>query len=329
MNDTGRGLLTIAIPTYNRKEFLKKNLDNLNRIIVELKAEDIVGLLVSDNCSTDGTSEMFSDNIDWNIRVRYHKNNENIGPMRNTANLFGIVDTDYMLLLGDDDFISAEYLKRVLECLKEGVGCVIPSYINVDLQGNKTGRGRDTDKPSRRYEAGFKNCLENSWRGHQLSGLVFRVSGLADEIEKKNIYNYYLQIYGIAYCCLHGASYHITEYPVHVTRPPQKTKTWSYGEDGLIGHVFENYMKLDITNGQKFRLEMKFLWEQYWRYAMYLKRGLGKFFGCIIKIINSPNTVWLTKIVFGVSFLFVLIGKAFSLLFNGTLLRTLSTKVDI
>ena len=152
---------------------------------------------------------------------------------------------------------------------------------------------------------------------------------IMEQIEEKDIYNYYLQIYAVAYCCLHGKTYHITEYPIRVTRPPQKDKAWGYGDDGLIGDVFSNFVKLDISNFEKMKLEMKFLTDQYWRYAMYLKKGIGKFFGCIAKVIKSPNTVWPTKIIFACSFLFILGWKAISLLFSGKLWKTLSTKVDI
>lgn len=329
MLDGQQQVLTITIPTYNRVQFLEKNLLQLEQMIFELNVAEKVGILVMDNGSTDGTDELFSNDAKWKIRIQYRRNKENIGPIKNIANLFGMVDSKYMMLLGDDDFITKEYLQRVLECLEEEIGCIIPSYVNVDLNGKEIGRGRDLDVSSSEYEAGFSNCLENAWRGHQLSGLVYKVSGIMEQIEEKDIYNYYLQIYAVAYCCLHGKTYHITEYPIRVTRPPQKNKAWGYGDDGLIGDVFSNFVKLDISNFEKMKLEMKFLTDQYWRYAMYLKKGIGKFFGCIAKVIKSPNTVWPTKIIFACSFLFILGWKAISLLFSGKLWKTLSTKVDI
>lgn len=327
MLDEKQSILTIAITTYNRVEFLKKNLLALEEIINKLDAINLVEILISDNCSTDGTSLLFETSR--SVRVIYHRNKENIGPIKNIVNLFSIVKTQYMMLLGDDDYISKEYLQRVLECINEDIGCIVPSYVNVDLDGREIGRGRDVDCKPKRYEAGFNNCLENAWRGHQMSGLVFRVENIADELRKKQIDNWYPQIYPIAYCCLHGVTYHITEYPILVTRPPQKSKVWGYGSDGLIGDVFDNYVKLDITKWQKVKLEMKFLIDQYWRYAMYIKRGVGKFFGCIGSILKSPNTLWPTKLLFAISFGFILMGKAISLLLSGKLVKTLLTKVDI
>lgn len=329
MSDEKQRMLTIAIPTYNRCEFLVKNLKSLEQMIFNLKAQDTVEILISDNGSIDGTEKQVQTMMKGTVSIIYHRNEKNIGPRVNIANLFGKIRTKYMLLLGDDDFISKDYLERVLTCLKKDIGCIIPSYINVDLDGRDNGRGRDLKVKSRKYEAGFKNCLANAWRGHQMSGLVFRVENLMAEIEKKNIYNYYLQIYALAYCCLHGSTYHITEYPVRVTRPPQNTKDWGYGTDGLIGDVFENFVKLDITKSQKVELEMKFLIDQYWRYAMYLKKGIKSFLTCIRSILCSTHTLWPTKILFAFTFMFILGGKAITLLFNGKLIQTLSTKVDI
>ena len=329
MDGKSAKILTIAIPTYNRIEFLSKNLQELKKIIVELGVREQVGILVSDNASTDGTGKLFKKESDSEISITYYRNDENIGPIKNIANLFEVVQTRYLMLLGDDDYISKEYLEQVLKYLCKDVGCIIPSYINIDLNGNRIGRGRDEGIPSCRYDAGFENCLENAWRGHQLSGLVLRREGIIEEIRAKNIYNYYLQIYAVAYCCLHGQTYHITEYPVLVTRPPQNKKTWGYGNDGLVSEVFSNFVKLDITDQQKYLLEMKFLKDQYWRYAMYIKKGIGKFFMCISNIVKSPNTILKTKIVFSLSFGFILVGKAVNLLFNGKLWNTLTTKVDI
>lgn len=330
MSDEKQRILTIAIPTYNRCGFLVENLKSIEKMICDLNAKDKIEVLISDNCSTDDTENKVEAMLkETTLRITYHRNEKNVGPVINIVNFFAKVKTKYMLLLGDDDFISKEYLGRVLECLKNNVGCIIPSYFNVDLKGRNIGRGRDLNVKSREYEAGFKNCLANAWRGHQMSGLVFRVENIMDEIEKKNIYNYYPQIYAVAYCCLHGSTYHITEYPVRVTRPPQNTKAWGYGSDGLIGDVFENFVKLDIKRPEKLQLEMKFLIDQYWRYAMYLKKGIKDFLICIVNILRSPYTLWSTKIIFAFTFMFILAGKAIALLFNGKLMQTLSTKVDV
>lgn len=324
--------LTICIPTYNRKEYLAKNLKILINIIRVQHYNNDVRIFVSDNNSNDGTEEYISsiimDNKD--IVIDYNKNKENMGAIYNVLYMLSNTDSEYIMLLGDDDYISKEYLDNTLKSINDNIECIVPSYVNILPDGTLTGRGRDVGLKSKIYKKGFKNCLANSWRGHQLSGLVVRRDTILKECEDKKIFNPYLQIYWIGYSCMIGKTLHLTEYPVKVTTPPKGGKTWGYGKDGLVSEVFVNYKLLDnVTFFQRHLLEMKFLSKQYWRYAMYIKMGPLKFISCISKIISSKNTSKLTKIIFPLTFILILVCKAFALLFSGELFNTLKTKVDI
>ena len=62
-------LLTIAIPTYNRKNLLKRALES---IISQLNSR--IEVLVSDNASDDGTDEMMAEYFPM---IRYIKNETN------------------------------------------------------------------------------------------------------------------------------------------------------------------------------------------------------------------------------------------------------------
>ena len=59
-------LLTIAIPTYNRKNLLKRALES---VVSQLNPK--IEILVSDNASDDGTDEMIAESFPM---VRYIKN---------------------------------------------------------------------------------------------------------------------------------------------------------------------------------------------------------------------------------------------------------------
>lgn len=325
--------LGICIPTYNRLPWLKKNLDSLCSMIEDSGLQHDIMIFVSDNCSGDGTEEYMetiANNPDNAVNIKYNRNKKNLGPIDNFLFLIDHIDSKFVMLLGDDDFISKEYLVCAYEATHKDVICIVPSYLNVNIDGEYTGRGRDTDKESRCYEKGFKNCLENSWRGHQMSGLVFERNMISKESAKTDNRNMYLMIYWIGYLCMNGNTLHLTEYPVLVTRPPQKDKTWGYGSDGLISDIFCNYKMLkSISPVQRHRLEMKVLVEQYWRYAMYLKKGPIPFIRCLWNIIISENTGRITKIVFPFAVAFILTGVGFRLLFKGELLKTLRTTVDI
>ena len=69
--------LTIAIPTYNRKDLLERC---LNSIIPQMDKD--IEIFISDNASSDGTEEMVREKFNYPF-IRYRKNEENIGSDRN------------------------------------------------------------------------------------------------------------------------------------------------------------------------------------------------------------------------------------------------------
>lgn len=205
------------------------------------------------------------------------------------------------MYLGDDDYIGEEYLLGIVNKISKdkSISCIIPSFKPVDLQGAPLPGGRDLNKYPKIYNNGFHNCLENSWRGHQLSGLVFKRENLLEEYCKNDVNNIYPFIYFVAHSCLIGKTWHFTEYPVKVTQPGQDNKDWNYGKDGLIGDIFDNYIKLEkLTYIQKVLLELKFLNLHSWRYMHYYKQDKKLFFDVVINIIRHKNTLFVTKIIF-------------------------------
>lgn len=326
--------LTIGIPTYNRIDMLEKNLKLICNYIALNNLEEQVCLLVSDNASVQNVEQLFSKILQQypQLSIDCHRNEKNIGGISNILQMLTMCKTEYFMLLGDDDFIDENYLLKVMSILSSdpSTACIIPSYYNVDLSGRKNGMGRDINKKSGVFKAGFYSCFINSWRGHQLSGLVFYMKDICNMLSEKGITNWYPQIYILSVNCLRGTAYHITDFPVEVTRPPQKDKEWGYGENGLIDSIFNNYKLLDGINVvERFLLELRVLDAQYWRIAMYLKRGPRAFFKCLKNVSSSSDSTIMMRILVWVLVPFILIKKGIQLSFNGTLFKTLSTKVDI
>ena len=326
-------ILTIGIPTYNRSKYLKKNLEQLCGYIQQLNAVNKVEILISDNCSTDNTHEIIDEVTKeyTNIAINPFYNTKNSGAGPNLLNVVCNAKTPYVMLLGDDDYICKEYLKKVLDILLSGESvCVLPSYYNIDAGGKPNGRGRDVEKKSSKHRLGFGNCMKNAWRAHQLSGIVFRKEQYADEFLEKKIDNLYPQIFIMANNCLHNTAYHITDYPVKVTRPPMKEKTWGYGDDGLLCDIFKNFYYLDeLSCFQRTLLEIKILDVMYWRTAMYIKVSLKAFIKCLVSIQSNKYTTVFTKMFLPLIVLITYIKNGVYLLFSGKLLRTLKTNVDI
>ena len=91
-----------------------------------------------------------------------------------------------------------------------------------------------------------------------MSGLVFQTDVLV-AYNKYRIKNMYPFIFFVAYSSLKYKTLHLTEFPIKVTLPDQKNKYWTYGEDGLLNEIFDNYIKLPLNNIQVTLLQLNFL----------------------------------------------------------------------
>ena len=326
--------MTIMIPTYNRADFLYKNVKEICTIIKANLLADKVYIYISDNASTDHTIEIMKkleeEAGEVKVICRYNKNN--VGISENLMGILKNVQTEYAMVLGDDDFIEPEYLSEAMEKINADmrIGCIVPSYQNITVDGRKMNRSRDLGKAPKLYKKGFYNCFVNSWRAHQLSGLVFKVDNLYSKSREVALNNLYLFVYWVAEACLQGSTLHLTTYPIKVTRPSQAAKTWSYGKDGLINEFFQNYRVMsELSYVQRSLLEVKFLYSQYWRYAMYLKLGIGAFFKCILSIMTAENATYITRVLFIIYLPLIGILQSLKLLFTGKIFEVLSTKVEV
>lgn len=323
--------LSILIPTYNRKTYIYKNLKNIYRNIIDNNLEEDIQVIISDNFSSDGTYDAIKSLSNENIKCLLFQQNENIGSVRNAIFLLSQADTKYIMFLGDDDYLHKDYLKNVIKILDETtLSLIVPSNKGVGETGEEIGFSRDINIKTSYSFAGFDACLKHSWRGHQMSGLVFRRDGLLNVLMDNKISNMYLCIFMVSYCAMNGDVLHLTDYPVCVTRPPQKDKGWSYGNDGLISEIFDNYKKLPcISYYQRFKLELKILDEQYWRYIMYIKLGIFKFIKAVFNISIGGNTTLATCLIFPIIMPFFLMKRILLLLITGELIKTLNRTVDI
>lgn len=106
-------LLTIAIPTYNGAKTISKVLD-----ILLPQCTKEVQLIISDNHSTDNTSDVVNSYLQKYQEIKYVKNKKNIGPDSNFLQCMELAEGRYTLLLSDDDIIFEGKLKVILDFLR-------------------------------------------------------------------------------------------------------------------------------------------------------------------------------------------------------------------
>jgi abequosyltransferase len=106
-----RPLLTIAIPTYNRQQYLTELLSVLEP---QVAAHPEVELLVADNGSPDGTTNVVQGFIARGVKIRYHRHAENVGPDANFIYCLTSAQGKYFWLCGDDDIIVPGTLDELM-----------------------------------------------------------------------------------------------------------------------------------------------------------------------------------------------------------------------
>lgn len=119
--------VTVAIPTFNRIELLKRSVESA----LSQSYEDLE-IIISDNASTDGTQEYLQGLSDPRIKVLL--NTENLGMVANWGRCLNSATGTYFLLLSDDDaFVDPEavvkVMRRFCEAGGEKIGVVFSDVI--------------------------------------------------------------------------------------------------------------------------------------------------------------------------------------------------------
>lgn len=255
-------LLTIIIPTYNRKADVCKNILFLDNCIYKYGLVEKVSVIVSDNHSEDGTYEellKLQDRLKCDFEFRTQE--KNIGGTFNSRSVLKEVSTPFAMLLGDDDFLDEEYLSIVLGYIenRKTVTAIFPNF-----HSNIRDSCRDDITEDRIYEKGVKN-LGMMFKAHQMSGIVFKVEGVLKTLFAKHGENRYYQVYCLGYNMLRGEAVHITRNPMTVN--DTNKKFWSYGNDGLWDDMLLNVRLLELSEYDIRRLERFYLVNYSWSSA--------------------------------------------------------------
>lgn len=108
--------VTIAIPTFNRVDFLRQALDS-----ALAQTYPNIEVVVSDNASTDGTEQLLSGYSD--NRLKSIRQASNIGMMGNWDACLASASGEYFLLLSDDDVLERSAIAELISgfCTKKSI----------------------------------------------------------------------------------------------------------------------------------------------------------------------------------------------------------------
>ena len=136
-NDESIPRVSLGLPVYNGQNYLAEAIESL-------LAQDFSDfeLLIVDNASIDATAQISAAFVERDARVRYFRNERNVGAAANFNRAFLHSRAPYFKWCAHDDLHSANYVSEMVEILDRDPDCVIayPRVDMIDEFGRPTGR---------------------------------------------------------------------------------------------------------------------------------------------------------------------------------------------
>jgi len=107
--------ITIAIPTYKRAHLLKETLDSC---LAQQTTMPFVIIVVDNNPERECETEQLLREYETIPHLFYYKNTENVGMTGNWNKLFELAQTNFVVMLHDDDLINPYYIEKIYDVLK-------------------------------------------------------------------------------------------------------------------------------------------------------------------------------------------------------------------
>jgi glycosyltransferase involved in cell wall biosynthesis len=142
-----REKVTIGIPVYNEARFIRETLESV--IIQETT------VIVADNASTDGTSEICQEYADKGF-IKYVRHAKNKGAHANGFFVISKATTPYFMWMGGHDILVPRYAERLLSVMESKGDCVLcgaNDYEFIDADSH-------TIRTKRNFRYGF--CLRSA-----------------------------------------------------------------------------------------------------------------------------------------------------------------------
>jgi glycosyltransferase involved in cell wall biosynthesis len=193
--------LSICIPTYNRVSYLKKTIKS-----ILLSNRQDFDLVISDNCSTDNTQDFCLSISLQDSRLKYFRNNQNLGISQNVYQCIINANSEYIYFLSDEDEFKSEMIDRAFNLLDSNYSAILSSVY--DTHNNNFYIKRHTES--------FKNFNYDLIRQMHtyISGIIVKKTYLNLEFLEKSVKdqnNIYPHIPVLLMCFLKGNCYVTSE----------------------------------------------------------------------------------------------------------------------
>lgn len=125
--------VSLGMPVYNGERFLEETLDAL--LAQTFKDFEVI---ISDNASTDRTQTICRSYMAKDARIRYFRNETNLGAAKNYNRVFELSSGDYFKWAAADDLCAPEYLAKCVAVLDQHPEVILcyPKTTIIDAHGN-------------------------------------------------------------------------------------------------------------------------------------------------------------------------------------------------
>ncbi|WP_311329990.1 glycosyltransferase family 2 protein [Capnocytophaga sputigena] len=117
---------TIAIPTYKRANLLKEAIESC---LTQKTTTPFAIIVVDNNPERECETEQLLREYNPIPNLSYYKNTENVGMTGNWNKLFELAQTDFVVMLHDDDLLYDDYIEKmdkIINFYKNDVDAVYP-----------------------------------------------------------------------------------------------------------------------------------------------------------------------------------------------------------
>ena len=108
-------LVSIALCTYNGERYLQQQLNSL-----AVQNYTCLEIIIVDDCSTDKSFDILRKFQMGNPKVKLHRNEENIGFVKNFSKAISLCTGDYIALCDQDDVWFSDKISKLVAAIGEG-----------------------------------------------------------------------------------------------------------------------------------------------------------------------------------------------------------------
>ncbi len=129
--------MAIGLPVYNGQNYLR---DAIESILAQTYSD--FRLIITDNCSTDGTQDICREYAARDPRIEYHRHAENIGAAPNFNSAFQYAgECEYFKWAAHDDVMGKDFLKVCVQKLEADRSLSIAHTLSVRIDKDRKSVG--------------------------------------------------------------------------------------------------------------------------------------------------------------------------------------------